>query len=58
MPLFVVVLIGVFALITFIKSVRIINQGEKAVVMRLGKFKTVAEPGLNIILPYKKYDHC
>lgn len=42
----------IFSLITLISSVKIISQGEKGVVLRLGKFKCVAEPGLNIILPY------
>lgn len=42
----------IFAIITLVSSVKIINQGEKAVVLRLGKFKAVAEPGLNLILPY------
>ncbi len=52
MPGYLFGVIIIFAIVTLIKSIRIINQGEKAVVMRLGKFKTVAEPGLNLILPY------
>ncbi len=42
----------IFAIVTLLSSVKIITQGEKAVVLRLGKFKSVADPGLNIILPY------
>jgi len=52
MPAFFLIVLVILAFITLIKSVRIINQGEKAVIMRLGKFKSVGEPGLNIILPY------
>jgi regulator of protease activity HflC (stomatin/prohibitin superfamily) len=42
----------VIAIITFFASVKIVEQYEKGVVMRLGKFKTVVEPGLNLVLPY------
>jgi len=52
MGLFLLVVIVIFCIITLISSVKIISQGEKGVVLRLGKFKCVAEPGLNIILPY------
>jgi len=50
MPLLII--LAILALVTLFKSVRIINQFEKGVVLRLGKFKTLAEPGLNLILPY------
>jgi len=50
MPLLIILVI--LALVTLLKSVRIINQFEKGVVLRLGKFKSIAEPGLNLILPY------
>lgn len=52
MPTIIFIIAVVFAIITLISSVKVINQGEKAVVLRLGKFKAVAEPGLNVILPY------
>lgn len=42
----------ILALVTVVSSVKIINQSEKGVVLRLGKFKSVADPGLNFILPY------
>ncbi len=50
MPLLIILVI--LALVTLLKSVRIINQFEKGVVLRLGKFKSIAEPGLNLIFPY------
>lgn len=50
MPLLIV--LAVLGLVTLVASVKIINQSEKGVVLRLGKFKSVAEPGLNLILPY------
>lgn len=43
---------AVFGVITLLASVKIINQYEKGIVLRLGKFKNIAEPGLNLILPY------
>lgn len=46
------VVFAVFGLITLLASVKIINQFEKGVVLRLGKFKSIAEPGLNLIVPY------
>lgn len=46
------IFLAIFAIITLVSSVKIINQGEKAVILRLGKFKSVGDPGLNIILPY------
>lgn len=50
--MFLFVFLAVFGVITLLASVKIINQYEKGVVLRLGKFKNVADPGLNIILPY------
>jgi len=44
--------LAILAIVTLIASVKIINQAEKGVVLRLGKFKSIADPGLNIILPY------
>jgi len=46
------IIIAVVALITLLSSVKIISQAHKGVVLRLGKFKSMADPGLNIILPY------
>lgn len=45
-PLFILAIITLFA------SVKIVQQQERGIVMRLGKFKSIAEPGLNIVLPY------
>lgn len=42
------VLVGV----TIFKGIRIVPQGFKFVVQRLGKFHTTLSPGLNIIIPY------
>jgi len=47
-----VVAIFVFVLITIWKGVRIVPQGEKWIVERLGKYNTTLLPGLNIIVPY------
>ena len=46
------VVLAIVGIITLVASVKIINQGEKGVVLRLGKYKTVSDPGLNIIFPY------
>ncbi|MBI5785640.1 MAG: SPFH/Band 7/PHB domain protein [Rhodocyclales bacterium] len=48
----VVVALLVFAVITLLKGVRIVPQGEEWIVERLGKYHTTLVPGLNIIIPY------
>jgi regulator of protease activity HflC (stomatin/prohibitin superfamily) len=42
----------VLVLITITLGVRIVSQGSKHVVQRLGKFHKTLGPGLNIIIPY------
>ena len=49
------VLVTVFValvLLTIILGVRIVPQGSKSVVQRLGKYHKTLGPGLNIIMPY------
>lgn len=48
----VVVALLVFAVITLLKGVRIVPQGEEWIVERLGKYHKTLVPGLNIIIPY------
>lgn len=51
--MFVVVLIFVFLVVlTVFLGVRIVPQGSKYVVQRLGKYHATLGPGLNIIIPY------
>ncbi len=50
--LFIVLGILAFALVTFAKGVRLVPQGYKWVVQRLGKYHSTLTPGLNIIIPY------
>jgi regulator of protease activity HflC (stomatin/prohibitin superfamily) len=50
--LFVVVVFVFLVLITIFLGVRIVPQGSKHVVQRLGKFHTTLGPGLNFIIPY------
>lgn len=49
---FVVVVFVVLVVITIFLGVRIVPQGSKHVVQRLGKFHTTLGPGLNFIIPY------
>ena len=46
-----IVIILIAALI-IIPGVRIINQYERGVVQRLGRFRKILDPGLHIIIPY------
>jgi regulator of protease activity HflC (stomatin/prohibitin superfamily) len=48
----VVVFLGLLAAVTISLGVRIVPQGMKYVVQRLGKFHTTLSPGLNLIIPY------
>jgi regulator of protease activity HflC (stomatin/prohibitin superfamily) len=50
--LFVVVVFIFLVLITIFLGVRIVPQGSKHVVQRLGKYHTTLGPGLNFIIPY------
>jgi len=50
--LYIAVAILVLAIITIAKGVRLVPQGYKWVVQRLGKFQQTLNPGLNIIIPY------
>jgi regulator of protease activity HflC (stomatin/prohibitin superfamily) len=42
----------IFAIVTLFASVKIVRQNEKGIVLRLGKFKEVINPGLNFVIPY------
>ena len=46
------IVLAVFAFITFIASVKIVEQYQQGVVLRLGKYKNTVGPGLNLVLPY------
>ena len=51
---FLPILLGavlLFALIVIIRAARIVNQYEKGIIMRLGKFHGIASSGLTIIMP-------
>ncbi|HLL61032.1 MAG TPA: SPFH domain-containing protein [Candidatus Nitrosocosmicus sp.] len=45
-------ILAIIAIVTIFKSVKIVEQYEKGIVMRLGKFKSVVVPGLNFVIPY------
>lgn len=42
----------ILAVVTLFSSVRIVRQHEKGIVLRLGKFKEVINPGLNFVIPF------
>ena len=51
MELFIITLVLVF-LSVVIPGVRVINQYERGVVQRLGRFRKILDPGLHVIIPY------
>ena len=50
--LFIVVEVVLLVIITLYKGIRLVPQGSKWVVQRLGKYHGSLNPGLNIIVPY------
>ena len=48
----VVLALFAFVAITIFKGVRIVPQGYKWIVQRLGKYHTTLNPGLNFVIPY------
>ncbi len=50
--LMIVLFILVFAIVTLAKGIRVVPQGYKWIVQRLGKYHSSLMPGLNIIIPY------
>src|SRR3954470_1619553 len=47
-----IIVILVFAIVTLLRSVRIVPQQRMDVVERLGKYQRTLTPGLNILVPY------
>lgn len=50
--LIIVAVLVVLVIVTVAMGVRIVPQGSKHIVQRLGKFHVTLTPGLNIIIPY------
>ncbi|MCG8534346.1 MAG: SPFH/Band 7/PHB domain protein [Pseudomonadales bacterium] len=50
--LYVVIALFILALVTAAQGVRLVPQGYKWVVQRLGKYHSTLGPGLNFIIPY------
>jgi len=48
----VVVIFAILIFTTIAMGVRLVPQGSKWVVQRLGKYHKTLNPGLNIIIPY------
>ena len=50
--LVVIAIIILFVVVTVVKAIMVVPQAQAAVIERLGKFKTVAAPGLNFLVPF------
>ena len=48
----ITVVIVVLIVATLVAGIKIVPQGNEMVVERLGKYRTVLQPGLNVIIPY------
>jgi SPFH/Band 7/PHB domain protein len=47
-----ILVLVLFFLLIIIPGVRIINQYDRGVVQRLGRFRKILDPGLHVIIPY------
>ncbi|WP_156757242.1 SPFH domain-containing protein [Actinokineospora pegani] len=50
--LIVAIVVIVFVLVVVAKALLVIPQAQSAVIERLGRFRNVAEPGLNFLVPF------
>ncbi|GAA4440369.1 SPFH domain-containing protein [Actinokineospora soli] len=50
--LIVAAVAALFVIIVLVKAVLVIPQAQTAVIERLGRFKVVAQPGLNFLVPF------
>ncbi len=48
----VVALLALFVIITVVKAIMVVPQAQSAVIERLGRFRTVASPGLTFLVPF------
>ncbi|MFD9890448.1 SPFH domain-containing protein [Amycolatopsis sp. NPDC059027] len=48
----VVALLALFVIITVAKAIMVVPQAQSAVIERLGRFRTVASPGLTFLVPF------
>src|SRR3954447_13945445 len=48
----IAVFVALFAVITVMRSIRIVPQQRMDVVERLGKYKRTLSPGLNLLVPF------
>jgi len=52
MSLIVTIFFAIFVIVTVFMGARVVPQGSKFVVQRLGKYSKTLNPGLNIIIPF------
>ncbi len=50
--MYIAIVLIALVVFTIFKGVRIVPQGEKWIVQRLGRYHATLEPGLNLIIPY------
>ena len=50
--LIALVVVVLLVIIVVVKAVMVVPQAQSAVVERLGRFRTVAQPGLNMLVPF------
>ncbi|MBI4130337.1 SPFH/Band 7/PHB domain protein [Candidatus Roizmanbacteria bacterium] len=46
------IFLAVIAIVALTRSLRIVNQYEKGIILRLGKFRAIADPGVTFVFPF------
>jgi len=46
------IVLFILSVVTLFASVKIVQQQERGIILRLGKYKAIADPGLNLVMPY------
>lgn len=52
MPTILILILAFIIFLTVLYSVRIVNQYEKGIILRLGKYKSTADAGVTFVMPY------
>jgi len=52
MPTILLLIVALIVFVTVLSAVRIVNQYEKGIVIRLGKYKATADSGVVLVMPY------
>jgi regulator of protease activity HflC (stomatin/prohibitin superfamily) len=50
--MYIFIVLAVLGIVALVKSVKIVEQSQKGIILRLGKFQAVVDPGVNVVIPF------